>query len=145
MSKPVTRPAQKNDIPALVELVAQLGYPSTPEQIQKRFDILTGKPDEAIVFVAQLNERVVGWVHVHIYNLLVDDPEAEIGGLVVDQSMRGQGIGAALMSTAETWAKEKHCPSVYLRSNVVRTPAHEFYKNIGYTLVKSQHAFRKTL
>jgi len=145
MAKSVTRPAQKNDIPALAELAAQLGYPSTLEQIQKRFDALEGKPEETIVFVAEIGGRVVGWVHVHIYSLLVDDPEAEIGGLVVDQSKRGQGIGAALMSAAETWAREKHCPSVYLRSNVIRTPAHEFYKNIGYTLVKSQYAFRKPL
>jgi hypothetical protein len=49
------------------------------------------------------------------------------------------------MQAAETWTLEKGCSSVYLRSNVIRTGAHEFYKRLGYTIIKSQYAFRKVL
>jgi len=49
------------------------------------------------------------------------------------------------MQAAEAWTLEKGCTSVYLRSNVIRTRAHKFYKRIGYTIVKSQYAFRKNL
>jgi GNAT superfamily N-acetyltransferase len=92
-----------------------------------------------------MDGHVLGWVHVHLYSLLVDDPEAEIGGLVVDEKARGQRIGEKLMQAAEAWTLEKGCLSVYLRSNVIRSRAHEFYKRIGYTIVKSQYAFRKKL
>ncbi len=139
------RPARNSDASALAGLAAQLGYPSTPGQVRRRLDTLTEKAAENEVFVAEAGGQVVGWVHVHIYRLLVDDPEAEIGGLVVDEQARGRGVGAALMQAAESWAKEKGCASVYLRSNVIRTQAHEFYKRLGYTIVKSQYAFRKAL
>jgi GNAT superfamily N-acetyltransferase len=133
------------DIPDLADLAGQLGYPSTPEQVAGRFDTLNKKPDENAVFVAELDGRVAGWVHVHRYQLLVESPEAEIGGLVVDASLRGRGFGALLMEAAETWARGKGCPSVYLRSNTLRAEAHAFYQALGYRLIKSQYAFRKEL
>jgi GNAT superfamily N-acetyltransferase len=139
------RPSTPADIPDLAQLAGQLGYPSTPEQVARRFEALAGEPDENALFVAEVDGRVAGWVHVHLYSLLVDDPEAEIGGLVVDASRRGQGLGAQLMAAAEAWAREKGCPSVYLRSNTMRTEAHAFYQQLGYRLVKSQYAFRKEL
>jgi GNAT superfamily N-acetyltransferase len=139
------RLATPADVPDLTQLAGQLGYPSTTEQVAPRFDALTGKPDENALFVAEVGGRVAGWVHVHLYSLLVDDPEAEIGGLVVDASLRGQGLGAQLMAAAEAWAREKGCPSVYLRSNTLRSEAHTFYQGLGYRLIKSQYAFRKEL
>jgi GNAT superfamily N-acetyltransferase len=131
------------DVTALADLASQLGYPSTPEQVANRLDNLAGKPEENAVLVAEIDGRVIGWVHVHLYLLLVDDREAEIGGLVVDADLRGQGVGAQLMAAAEAWAGQHGCQSVYLRSNTKRTEAHAFYKKLGYNLIKSQYAFRK--
>jgi GNAT superfamily N-acetyltransferase len=143
---PITvRPARLEDTEALTKLAGQLGYPSTVEQVRRRFQILAEKSDENAVFVAEADGKILGWVHAHLYNLLVDDPEIEIGGLVVDKSVRGQGIGERLMRAAEAWTLEKGCSSVYLRSNVIRTRAHEFYKRLGYNTIKSQYAFRKVL
>ena len=140
-----TRLARLEDTEALAKLADQLGYPSTVEQVRKRFEALTEKSDENAVFVAEANGKILGWVHAHLYSLLVDDPETEVGGLVVDEAVRGQRIGELLMRAAEAWTLEKGCSSVYLRSNVIRTRAHEFYKRIGYTIIKSQYAFRKVL
>jgi N-acetylglutamate synthase-like GNAT family acetyltransferase len=139
------RLARLEDAEALAKLADQLGYPSTVEQVRRRFETLAEKSDENAVFVAETEGKIIGWVHVHLYNLLVDDPETEIGGLVVDESVRGQHIGEKLMQAAEAWTLEKGCSSVYLRSNVIRTRAHEFYKRLGYTIIKSQYAFRKDL
>jgi N-acetylglutamate synthase-like GNAT family acetyltransferase len=142
---PMIRLARLEDTDALANLAGQLGYPSTVEQIRRRFEVLMEKSDENAVFVAEANGKILGWVHVHLYSLLVDDPETEIGGLVVDEAARGQRIGEELMQAAEAWTLEKGCSSVYLRSNVIRTRAHEFYKRIGYSVIKSQYAFRKKL
>lgn len=139
------RRATPADVPDLADLATQLGYPSTLEQIARRLEVLAGEPAVNAVFVAELDGRAVGWVHVHLYRLLVDDLEAEIGGLVVDASARGQGLGARLMEVAENWARERGCLSVYLRSNTLRTQAHTFYQKLGYRLIKSQYAFRKML
>jgi GNAT superfamily N-acetyltransferase len=148
MTKTITtiiRPARLEDAEALANLADQLGYPSTVERVRRRFEVLAEKPDENAVFVAEANGKILGWVHAHVYALLVDDPETEIGGLVVDESARGQRVGERLMQAAEAWTLEKGCSSVYVRSNVIRTRAHEFYKRNGYTIIKSQYAFRKNL
>lgn len=139
------RSARMKDAEALANLTSQLGYPATAEQIRGRFNMLQARPGEDVVLVAEVDGKVVGWVHAHTYKLLVDAPEVEIGGLVVDEEMRGQGIGEQLMQAAEDWAREHDCESIYLRSNTIRTKAHEFYKRIGYEIIKSQYAFRKML
>jgi N-acetylglutamate synthase-like GNAT family acetyltransferase len=145
ITSPTIRLAKFEDSEGLANLAGQLGYPSTVEQVRRRFEILAGKSDENAIFVAEANGKILGWVHVHLYNLLVDDPETEIGGLVVDEAVRGQRIGEKLMQAAEAWTLQQGCSSVYLRSNTLRTRAHEFYKRIGYTVVKSQYALRKIL
>ena len=145
MTSPTIRPAKLSDVCVLTDLATQLGYPSTPDGIRPRLEDLLSRTDENVILVAELEGCVVGWAHAHIYRLLVDDPEVEIGGLVVDETVRGQGMGQALMQAAEEWAREQGCARVYLRTNTIRTRAHEFYKRIGYETVKSQYAMRKTL
>ena len=90
---PTIRLAGPEDAEDLAKLAGQLGYPSTVAQICKRFEMLVERTDENVIFVAESNGDVIGWVHAHIYILLVDDPETEIGGLVVEDKFRGQGIG----------------------------------------------------
>jgi GNAT superfamily N-acetyltransferase len=138
------RLARIEDTEELADLAAQLGYPSTPEEILERFESIHADSDHAI-FIAEADGRVIGWVHVFFYTLLVSKREAEIGGVVVDENHRGAGVGRRLMEQAETWARQRSCPSVYLRSNVIRSEAHKFYERIGYTRIKSQHALRKML
>ncbi len=86
-----------------------------------------------------------GWVHAHVSHLVERDPEAQIGGLVVDEACRGGGTGRLLMERAEQWARDRGLKSVYLRSNIIRKDAHAFYKKLGYEIVKTQYAFRKRL
>ncbi len=104
-----------------------------------------GDPDHGL-FVAQAADgAVIGWVHVHARRLLVADPFADLGGLVVDAGHQGQGAGRALMAQAEAWALGKGYPTLWVRSNVTRAGAHRFYERIGYRLVKSQQVFQKRL
>jgi GNAT superfamily N-acetyltransferase len=125
-------------------LCQQLGYPASQEEVRRRLNQIQ-QDDQHTVYVAELSGYVVGWVHVHFCQLLVADPQAEIGGLVVDEGHRRCGIGRLLMQQAEQWAREKGCWAVYLRSNVVRKDAHAFYEGIGYSNVKTSTAFRKAL
>jgi GNAT superfamily N-acetyltransferase len=98
------------------------------------------------VFVAESPDgQVVGWVQACVRAVLVADRHAEVEGLVVDASWRGKGIGRALMKRAEQWARQRGCKVVRLRSNVVREGARPFYEALGYKVVKTQWAFRKTL
>jgi ribosomal protein S18 acetylase RimI-like enzyme len=139
------RPMTAADAPAVAALSEQLGYPTTAAKVQERLAFITSNPDNAFM-VAELDGSVVGWIHVYGVHLLESPVSyAEIGGLVVDTKLRRQGIGRALMTEAEGWARGHGYPDVRLRSGLHRTEAHLFYQNIGYTLVRTAHAFRKVL
>jgi GNAT superfamily N-acetyltransferase len=138
------RAATLADAAALAPLSGQLGYPSTTEEIAQRLRRILGDAQHA-VFVAEAAGHIAGWVHVFVYRSVEAHARAEIGGLVVDEAVRSQGIGRALMAVAESWAREKGCKAVGLRSNVIREKAHAFYEGLGYRLIKTQKCFRKAL
>ncbi len=128
----------------MAELSGQLGYPATVEQVERRLSQILGDQDQA-VFVVETAGTVVGWIHIAVRHLLETGTQAEIAGLVVDESCRGEGVGRLLMGCAEQWARARGCPQVCVRSNVIRERAHAFYEQLGYRVIKSQKVFRKEL
>ena len=144
-SSAVVRRARKEDAAAIGGLTGQLGYPSTPEQIEKRL-VRVLRDSEHVLFVAEMpGGRIGGWLHAFGYHVVESDPRAEVAGLVVDETQRGTGVGRLLMHSAEDWAREKGYTAVGLRSNIVRHAAHAFYQRIGYKIPKTQHVFQKDL
>lgn len=139
------RAALIEDASRIAQLSAQLGYPASPEDVERRLR-LTAQSPENVVYVAALQDgQVIGWLHAFVYRTIESDSRAEIGGLVVDVRHRRSGAGRLLMGHAEQWAREQGCKAVNLRTNIVRKDAHAFYESLGYKLVKTQHAFRKSL
>ena len=142
----ILRVATEADANRISVLCGQLGYPSSAEEALGRLRIIFQAPAHA-AYVAQEEEsgNVVGWVHVFVPRLLVSDSQAEIGGLVVDEGSRWHGVGRMLMRQAEEWALAQGCRAIRLRSNVVREGAHGFYERLGYSRLKTQTVFRKSL
>ncbi len=139
------RAAKIEDAFRISHLSAQLGYPVSPEDVERRLRLTRQNP-ENVVYVAALQDgHVIGWIHAFVYRTIESEPRAEIAGLVVDEHYRRSGAGRLLMRHAEQWAREQGCSAVNLRTNVVRKDAHAFYESLGYNLVKTQHAFRKSL
>jgi GNAT superfamily N-acetyltransferase len=146
------------DIERVAVLCGQLGYPSTTREVGDRFEILQRRADEGIFVAvddapareaagggAANDGGVVGWVHVRPMLTLESNPAAEIAGLVVDDGWHGRGVGRALVEAAETWAAEHGYAEMRVRSNVVRERAHEFYRRLGYEVIKTQANFRKAV
>ncbi len=144
MKPPIVRPANLQDCPRLAELCTQLGYPATAGQLARRLPAVLECGNHAVL-VAEVNGSVSGWVHVHISPTLEMDQIAELGGLVVDETVRGQGVGKVLMGRAEDWARRNGCYELWLRSNVIRKDAHCFYQALGYEIIKTSYTFRKHL
>jgi GNAT superfamily N-acetyltransferase len=145
MTRIVIREAVEGDAAAVARLSDQLGYPMGPATARECFAALAHGGRDAIFVAANEAEQVVGWVHVFGAQHLVTEPFAEVGGLVVDEASRGQGIGRALLARAESWAREHAYARLRVRSNTVRTRAHEFYRQHGYELRKTQGVFERML
>jgi GNAT superfamily N-acetyltransferase len=144
MTKPVLRPMRVEDAQAVATLATQLGYPSTEAQLAERIPRVLGLCDAAAM-VAEDAGAVIAWIHVELRRTLVADLEAQVMALVVDERCRGRGIGAALMSEAERWARERGAFTLRVGSRTTRQAAHRFYEREGYALAKTSHWFQKDL
>jgi len=136
------RPAIESDLPVLCELCAQLGYRGEPANIAGWFADLQGRSNHAVV-VAEADGAVLGYIDVSERRHLVGPPMCELESLVVLETARGKGVGAALVAWAEDWARAHKLAGVNLGSRVIRKDAHRFYEREGYTRVKEQAIYRK--
>lgn len=136
------RPMNGADCAAVATLSGQLGYPASETEIRARFESITAR-SAGVVLVAENDGSLIGWIHAAISPVLEADLYGEIAGLVVDESCRSQGVGAALVEAAEEWARRAGCRAMRVRSRVMRERAHAFYERNGYTRIKTQHAFEK--
>jgi GNAT superfamily N-acetyltransferase len=141
----IVRRARTSDAPQLAELSGQLGYPTTSAEIIKRMRRLKPASQNALFVADCPGAGVVGWAHVSVTHLMEVGTRAELNGLIVSEGRRSLGAGARLLEAAEDWARKHACPSMSVRSNVIRERAHRFYQRQGYEHYKTQKAFRKAL
>lgn len=135
----------EEDAEAVNELVRQLGYPSDLGKTQTAIRAVLGS-DVGDAFVAEdADGTIIGWAHVFIVPYIESGPNAELGGLVVDERYRGAGAGRALIDHVEAWARERGAGELCLRTNIVRDGAHKFYEHLGFEKQKTQHKFRRKL
>ena len=119
-----------------------LGYDFPLEKTKNQLEkILTGKG--AKIFGAFIEDKLTGYVHVSDYECSFSDSLKNIIGIAVDPSYRKQGIGRAILTQAEAWARDTGAAGIRLVSSVGRTEAHKFYEAMGYTSKKEQKNFRK--
>jgi GNAT superfamily N-acetyltransferase len=133
----IVREAQEADLPAILSLYGQLGQDDgtvlSLEEASRIFDKLRSYPDYRI-HVALADGKIVG-----TFTLLVIDNLAHRGArsailenVVVDEGLRGQGIGKKMMAYAGNLCREKKCYKMALNSNRHRMAAHRFYESLGY-------------
>ena len=144
MNDLVVRRAKSTDAARVAELSGILGYPVERAAMQRRLE-RSGEHDEHVVFVAEINGDVVGWIHGVEHEFLVAGRIGEICGLVVAEGQRTSGVGRRLVEAVEQWARGRGLEQVSVRSNIARTESHPFYEKVGYTRLKTQHAYRKKL
>ena len=126
------RAAHTTDAPRIADLLGQLGYPSTAQQVENRVANMATESGQHIL-VAELGGDVVGLATVHIRHVISSDaPIARIASVVVTDSVRSQGIGGRLIEAVEQIAREAGCERIEVTSATRRTRAHEFYLRRGY-------------
>jgi GNAT superfamily N-acetyltransferase len=125
------REAESRDCAALARLIGQLGYQASEAEVAER--LATMQVEGRLVLVAELGDEAIGCLSTSVMRVLHrPKPVGRISMMVVDESVRGRGIGAALVRAAETALTDAGCGIVEVTSNVRRTDAHRFYEGLGY-------------
>jgi GNAT superfamily N-acetyltransferase len=133
-----------SDVDDIVHLTTQLGYDVAPSVLTPRLSRILARSGQQLL-IAEVDGHVVGWLHATISEYVEAEACVVICGLVVDRSYRRKGIGRMLIERAEEWAKEQGCSVVRLWSSAPRAASHRFYEQLGYTNIKTQYSFAKSL
>ena len=144
MSDVAITPAAPSDAAMIADLTGELGYEVTPGEIERRLTSILGDPDHG-VFVARDGDDLVGVIHVGGVKRLEACFFAELGGLVVSESVRRQGVGRRLVDAALKWSRERGYQTLRVRTNVLRPEAPLFYESLGFTRVKDQMVFAQKI
>ena len=120
------------DLPALALLMAELGYPTSVAEFERRMAIIADRADFA-TFVAELDGLVAGMIAVSVSpSLLRSEPNGAIVALVVSSAFRGRGIAPALIERGEAWLREQGASRATVNPSIHREPAHRMYNRLGY-------------
>lgn len=142
MTTPIVRDVTERDASAVARLCTQLGYPTSADVIPERVARIASDPN-ARALVAELPSQnaAVGLATVHLRNTLNHAaPLAQLTLLVVDESVRGTGVGRAIVSEAERWARDRGCRRIVVTTALRRADAHAFYERVGYTHTGRRYA-----
>ena len=128
---PTIRPATAADAAVMSTLFAQFEHPTPAEPIPARLARLAAHNGQA--FVADSESGLLGVATTQIvWSLVEDAPRALLTALVVREDTRGNGVGRALVSAVESWAREHGAGRVVVTTALRRAGAHAFYERLGF-------------
>ena len=135
----IIRAATEKDIPRLLELYQQLSfnpgdYQKAPvADCRKILKQIKKYPNTALL-IAEEDGKVVGTTFLAILPGFAHHTNsfAVVEYVVVDEKVRSQGIGKALMDYCKARAKEAGCYKIILTSDKRRDRAHKFYRANGF-------------
>lgn len=132
------------DAEAITALSHQLGYSISLSETTANIEKVVSSKDNCI-YTALCDGNTAGWIHAFIAIRIETAPFVEIGGLVVDENYRGEGVGKALIAEVKNWCLEKNINTLRVRCNTKRLEAHKFYAALGFQQNKEQKVFELAL
>lgn len=144
------RPLKDSDIEAVMRLHRELGwnpaFKADGSTLRQRLQSLIVE-ENALLMVAEIDDRVIGYVHGEIITyLLFAGREMMITEVFVRERARGKGVGKALVSAIEDIAVKEKCFRIsVLNSRERESYKRGFYPNMGYSEREQTATFVKRL
>lgn len=129
---PTIRPAEPRDAAEIARLLTALGHPTEAQSITARWEEWAEAGNAA--FVAEKESGGLSGV-VTMHRMLVLHrplPVGRITALIVDEAVRGAGVGRQLVAAAEALLASAGCGLLEITSNTRLVKAHAFYEHLGY-------------
>jgi GNAT superfamily N-acetyltransferase len=125
---------------AFASLIPQLS--SSPPPTAEQLAAIVASPD-SVLYLARLDGRIVGSLTLAFYRIPTG-LKAWIEDVVVDGSVRGQGVGAELSKAALDEARRRGAKHVSLTSRPARETANQLYQRLGFEHYET-NVYRYTL
>ena len=136
------RPAEKKDIPEIVEMLANDALGKLREDFQdplsesyfNAFEKIDGDPNQELVVLETENGSIVGTLQLSFLQYLTYQGgiRAQIEQVRIHEEYRGKGLGKLLFQWAIDRAKEKKAHVVQLTTDKKRPNALRFYQDLGF-------------
>jgi aminoglycoside 6'-N-acetyltransferase I len=148
MPIPRIRPAQPQDKAAWLRL-RRLLWPHCPNQ-KHELEITQVLDSHGVVFVAEDQQgALIGFAEVSLRRDHVDgatiSPVPYLEGWFVEESVRKQGIGRALIDAVEKWAIERGYPELASDAEIENTLSIRLHKLLGFSEIDRNVSFLKRL
>ena len=130
-------------IDAFERLIPQLKL-TVPPPSRRQVDALVSSKSSILLIARDPDELapIAGVLTLIVYRVPTGI-RARVEDVVVDESMRGKGIGEALMRHALSMAREAGADSVALTSNPRRAAANRLYQRLGFKAWETNLYFYK--
>jgi GNAT superfamily N-acetyltransferase len=144
------RAAAVDDVPVIFSFIKKLAdYEKLAHEVvateQSLRETLFGARKTVEVAIGYLEKNPVGLVlFFHNYSTFLGRPGLYIEDLFVDESYRGRGFGAALLSHLARLAIERNCGRLEWSVLDWNEPAISFYKKLGAVPMSDWTVFRLT-
>lgn len=130
------RAMSAGDLERVIDLDQQAGGMRREDFFRRRWRAMENDPGGYIALVAGDGDRVSGFVlgHVLTGEFGATRPLAVIDGVAVDDSVRGGGIGTALLDALKAAARERECAEVRTMADWDRQDLLAFFAGTGFSL-----------
>ncbi len=146
------RPAQTDDLPAIVDLLADdvLGQgrenigPPLHSDYFDAFQAIDDDPNQLLV-VFEAEGVIIGCLQLSFIPGLSRQGawRGQIESVRISSKRRGAGLGQEMISWAVNACRERRCRIIQLTSDKARKDAAEFYRALGF--VASHEGFKQTI
>ncbi|MEM7414151.1 MAG: aminoglycoside 6'-N-acetyltransferase [Gemmatimonadota bacterium] len=144
----VVRRAQPEDESDWVRLRTAL-WPEWPDDHPTEVRAhLTGSPDREVCFVAEVDGRLVGFAELRLREYAEECETSPVGyleGIFVDPTARVRGVGRALVSAGEAWARDLGCTEMASDRDITNEESGAFHLAVGFDEAVRLVAYRKDL
>ena len=138
----IIRDAEARDMPSVLQLIIELAvFEKEPDAVEVTTEELVeagfGENKQFNCFVAEVEDEIVGMALVYFRFSTWKGRTLHLEDLVVKEKMRGKGVGSALYRKVMEYAHEEGVKRVNWVVLDWNTPAINFYKQTGATILSS--------
>lgn len=92
--------------------------------------------EDAIIFVAEVDETVVGYIYGYVQsdNKIKIELEAYIESLFVEEEYRNQGIGQSLINSFIVSAKKRGVKYIFIENKMANETARFLYEKLNFNI-----------